>query len=83
VLAVVSYTIEMMIAIPLGIYSALRQYSKFDQAFTFFSYAAFSMPTFWLGLILIYVFAVQWPVLPAGRVGGKRSLRIQRSFLAT
>lgn len=63
-----SYLIQQMIALPLGIFAALRQYSVFDQGFTFLSYVGLSMPTFWLGLILIYIFAVHWTWLPPGRV---------------
>jgi peptide/nickel transport system permease protein len=55
----------------IGIYSALRQYSKLDYAFTTFSFVGYSMPVFWLALLLIYVFAVnfkQWglPYFPTG-----------------
>lgn len=63
-----SYFLQQMIALPLGMFAALRQYSLPDQIFTFFSYVGLSMPTFWLGLILIFVFAVHWTVLPPGRV---------------
>lgn len=63
-----SYLIQQMIALPLGIFAALRQYSVGDQIFTFMSYVGLSMPTFWLGLILIFIFAWHWTVLPAGRI---------------
>jgi peptide/nickel transport system permease protein len=63
-----SYLLQQLIALPLGIFAALRQYSFFDQVFTFASYVGLSMPTFWLGLILIFVFTVHWTVLPSGRV---------------
>jgi peptide/nickel transport system permease protein len=63
-----SYILQQMIALPLGVFAALRQYTFFDQLFSFLSYVGLSMPTFWLGLILIFVFAVQFNVLPAGRV---------------
>lgn len=63
-----SYLLQQMIALPLGIFAALRQYSFFDQAFTFLSYVGLSMPTFWLGLLLIFFFAWHWTLLPPGRV---------------
>jgi peptide/nickel transport system permease protein len=44
----------------IGIYSALRQYSVLDYAFTSFSFIGYSMPVFWLALILMYVFAVNF-----------------------
>jgi peptide/nickel transport system permease protein len=63
-----SYFFQQLVALPLGMMAALKQYSFFDQFFTFLSYVGLSMPTFWLGLILLFVFAVHWTVLPAGRV---------------
>lgn len=57
-----SYLIGVLIAIPIGVYSAYRQYSWFDQLGTFLSMIGFSMPTFFTGVVLIIVFAVnlQW-----------------------
>jgi len=64
----VSYLVQQLIALPLGIFAALRQYSLFDQVFTFLSYVGFSLPTFWFGLILIFTFAVQIRWFPIGQV---------------
>ncbi|MDO5621860.1 MAG: ABC transporter permease [Paracoccus sp. (in: a-proteobacteria)] len=57
-----SYVIGVAIAIPIGIISAYKQYSWFDQIGTFISMVGFSMPTFFTGVVLIIVFAVklQW-----------------------
>ncbi len=57
-----SYIIGVAIALPIGIYSAYRQYSWFDQIGTFVAMIGFSVPTFFTGLVLILVFAVnlQW-----------------------
>lgn len=63
-----AYIIEELIALPAGIYAALRRYSPFDQFITFFSYVGYSMPTFWLGLMLLMVFAVFLRVLPVSGV---------------
>jgi peptide/nickel transport system permease protein len=68
VLAGTVIIVQQLIALPLGMFAALRQYSFFDQLFTFITYVALSMPTFWLGLILIFVFAVHWTWFPPGRV---------------
>ena len=54
----VSFIVTLLIAIPLGILSALRQYSIFDHIATTFAFAGQSLPVFWFGLILIIVFAV-------------------------
>jgi peptide/nickel transport system permease protein len=53
-----AYLFGVLIAIPVGIVSAYRQYSWFDQAGTFFSMLGFSLPTFVTGTIFITVFAV-------------------------
>lgn len=57
-----SYVIGIMIALPVGIISAYRQYSWFDQIGTFVSMVGFSVPTFFTGVVLIVVFSVhlQW-----------------------
>ena len=57
-----SYVVGIMIALPIGIISAYRQYSWFDQLGTFVSMIGFSMPTFFTGVVLIIVFGVnlQW-----------------------
>ena len=54
-----SYVVGILIAIPIGIYSAYRQYSLFDQAGTFVTMIGFSIPPFFTGPLLIVVFSVQ------------------------
>ena len=56
-------------ALPIGIISAVKQYSKLDYTVTLFSFFGISMPTFWFGWMLIILFAVkfkEWglPYLP-------------------
>jgi peptide/nickel transport system permease protein len=51
-------TISLLIALPIGIISAIRQYSRLDYTVTTFSFLGLSMPSFWLGLMLIIFFAV-------------------------
>ncbi|MEM9100276.1 MAG: ABC transporter permease [Pseudomonadota bacterium] len=53
-----SYVVGILIAIPIGVISAYRQYSWFDQAGTFFSMLGFSVPTFFTGLLFILIFSV-------------------------
>ncbi|MEL6310850.1 MAG: ABC transporter permease, partial [Pseudomonadota bacterium] len=57
-----SYVIGVAIGVPIGLISAYRQYSWIDHFGTFFAMAGFSVPTFFTGLVLIIVFAVnlQW-----------------------
>jgi len=67
-LVLVSYLFQQLIALPLGMFSALRQYSFFDHTFAFLSYVGLSLPTFWLGLMLIYGFSVQLDWFPTSGV---------------
>ena len=53
-----SYVVGVLIAIPIGIYSAYRQYSWFDQIGTFVSMVGFSVPTFFTGVLAIVIFSV-------------------------
>jgi peptide/nickel transport system permease protein len=53
-----SLIVTVLIAIPFGIYSAIKKYSTLDNAGTFLSFVGYSMPTFWLGLILQLVLGV-------------------------
>lgn len=65
-LAVASMVIATVIAIPAGILSAVRKGSKSDYSVTVGALTGLSIPNFWLGLILILVFARTYSVLPPG-----------------
>ncbi len=56
-----SYVVGILIAIPIGVISAYRQYSWFDQAGTFVSMVGFSVPTFFTGVLMIVIFSVMIP----------------------
>ena len=65
--------ISLVIAIPIGIISAVRQYSKLDYAVTTFSFFGIAMPVFWFGLLMIILFTLkfrEWglPYFPSGDV---------------
>ena len=62
-LMIVSFVGQLLIAIPIGIISAVKQYSLFDHFFTIVAYAGRSIPIFWFGLILIIIFhtSLDWP----------------------
>lgn len=55
---------SVLVAVPLGVLAAWRQGSWLDRIVMLFSVSGFSMPVFWLGFILVWVFAIQWGVLP-------------------
>ena len=60
-----SYLVGVSIALPIGIYSAYRQYSWFDQIGTFVSMVGFSVPTFFTGVLLIVIFSVNLGWFPS------------------
>ena len=60
-----SYVVGILIAIPIGVISAYRQYSVFDQVGTFISMVGFSVPTFFTGLVLIVIFSSTLGWLPS------------------
>ena len=68
-LAIVAITLACLIGIPAGIISALRPYSLLDYTITVTALFGISMPVFWLGLMLVVVFAVWLNWLPAGGIG--------------
>ena len=63
-----SFTLTLAVAWPLGILAARRPGSAFDNAANFFSFAAISVPSFWLALMLILLFAATLGWLPAGGI---------------
>ncbi|TMM54979.1 ABC transporter permease [Sulfitobacter sabulilitoris] len=60
-----SYVVGILIALPIGIYSAYRQYSVFDQVGTFVSMIGFSVPPFFSGVVVIVLFSVQLGWFPS------------------
>ena len=80
---------QLIVALPIGIVSAIRQYSLFDHVFTVLAYAGRSIPIFWFGLILIIVFhnGLDWPAWAGERAGaplfpggGMYDVRLQREL---
>ena len=69
VLMLSAFTVAVVLGLTTGIVSAVRQYSIFDHAMTLGAMVALSIPTFWLGLMGIYVFAELLRVLPPGNIG--------------
>jgi peptide/nickel transport system permease protein len=60
----VAYVIGVILAIPIGLVSAVKRYSVFDHLSTTFAFVGFSVPTFFTGLLLIIIFSVKLHWLP-------------------
>ncbi|ODU54548.1 MAG: ABC transporter permease, partial [Acetobacteraceae bacterium SCN 69-10] len=81
-LAVTAVLLSIVIGIPLGLFAGLKPNSFFGRAAMAGSILGFSLPTFWVGLMLIMVFAVQLGWLPStGRGHTAELFGIQWSFL--
>jgi peptide/nickel transport system permease protein len=61
---ILSLMLIFIIALPIGILSATKQYSIFDKLSTIFVFIGFSTPTFWLALLLMILFGVNMGLLP-------------------
>ena len=66
-LAVAATVVAVVIAIPLGVVSATRRHDPADYGATVFSLLGISTPNFWLGVMLIILFAVQLDLFPTSR----------------
>jgi len=64
-LQVISLILAVAIGIPVGVLSAKRQYSRLDYAVTTIAIFGYSMPTFWLGIMLIIIFSFNLGWLPS------------------
>ena len=69
----IGFLVTLLIAIPIGVYSAIKPYSFFDNLVTTLSFAGQSVPVYWLGLLLIVIFYLliknpfsTGPLFPAG-----------------
>jgi peptide/nickel transport system permease protein len=68
-LTAISMLIAIIIGLPLGIFAALFRGSWFDRLVNFYSNVGQAVPTFWLGLLLIIAFAIDWPIFPSTGYG--------------
>ena len=65
-LAGVSLAVTLVIGVPAGAYAGLRANGAADRALSTLSFVSVAMPAFWLGMLLIILFAATWHLLPAG-----------------
>lgn len=81
-LALAAEAIAVAVAIPLGIISALKPRSRLSYAVSVISLVGASTPIFWIGLILIYIFAVSLRVLPSSGAESPRHIILPAVTLA-
>lgn len=58
ILTITAWLIGLVVAFPIGIYSAIKKYSFFDYFFTVLAFVGISLPTFWFALMAIIIFSV-------------------------
>jgi peptide/nickel transport system permease protein len=68
-LAISALALSVLVAIPIGIISAYKRNTIYDQIGVAFTVLGQAVPSFWLGLILIYIFAATFNLLPSGGGG--------------
>ena len=56
--------LAIVLGVVMGVVSALKQYSSTDYTFTFLGFTGISIPDFFLGMVLVYLFAIRWPLFP-------------------
>jgi peptide/nickel transport system permease protein len=76
ILAIAALVIWIGLAILIGVYAAIRRYSFFDNVATVFAYIGYAIPTFWLGIMLVYIFGTS-KILP---VSGMVDIRVSPAF---
>lgn len=63
-----SFLLSVAIALPAGVYAAIKPHAKLDHAINLLCFAGISLPVFWLALMLMMAFSVTLGILPAGGV---------------
>lgn len=66
ILAGTAFLLAILIAIPVGIICATKQYSITDRLVTILTFIAISLPSFFVGLMLVKIFSLQFKLLPIG-----------------
>ena len=64
-----SLLFSLIVSIPVGVISAVKQYSALDNVVTTVAFFGIAMPNFWLGLLMIWMFSIFLGILPSGGMG--------------
>ena len=81
-LALLAMTLALAVSVPVGIVSATFRGSLTDRTLMLLSMVGQSMPIFWVGLLMIFVFAIELRWFPAGGAGGIKYLALPAATLA-
>ena len=81
-MTVFALILAVLVSIPIGILSAVRQYSAGDYIFMFLALVGISIPEFWFGMMLILTFSINLGWLPATYVVGSMKTLIMPSIVA-
>ena len=73
----VAFLVALFVGLPLGVLSAIKQYSLWDHILTFVAFLGISIPTFWLALMMLILFGVIWDIFPTY---GMRTIAFQGGF---
>lgn len=76
-----SFVLSIVIALPAGVYAAIKPHSKLDHVINLLCFAGISLPVFWLALMLMMAFSVALGILPAGGVATPGDGSFQDRFL--
>ncbi|MDP8224241.1 MAG: ABC transporter permease [Candidatus Lernaella stagnicola] len=82
-LAALAMLVALLIAIPIGVIAAVKQYGAFDNLSMFVALVGVSMPNFWLGPLLIWMFSLKLEWFPVGGRGDWTSLVLPAITLGT
>jgi peptide/nickel transport system permease protein len=82
-LGLIGMGLALLVAVPLGTVAALHRDTIWDRLVLLISMSALSMPNFWIGLVLIFVVAARWKLLPATGYQGWQSFILPGIALAT
>ena len=82
-LAIFSMAFAVLVGLPLGIMAALRQNTWVDTLCNFVALLGFSLPGFWLGLMLMLLFSIMIPILPSSGYGTWQQLIMPTIVLST
>ena len=81
-MTVYAFLIAVVIALPIGIISAVKPNTAFDYVFMFIALVGLSLPTFWFGMIMILNFSINSHILPASYIEGNKLSLLMPALVA-